>query len=170
MANGNAYPANLLDGNGKPILPAAQFVQFTDDTDQPGSGGGGGSVATETISTSTSSTDHTQVVSLSLSHSSGDTLLDYTDPTSPTFIASGTYLLISTLAIAGDVTFTANVGYIAGLSQVSIPPSPSADAYGTPVFLTVANAGDSVALQVDGTANTADLSFDGFGATLTKLG
>lgn len=44
MALGNAYPAITLDENGRQVDSTA-VVQFTDDTDQPGSGGGGGGLA-----------------------------------------------------------------------------------------------------------------------------
>lgn len=39
-APGSSYPVELLDKHGKPVLPQAKTLQFTDSTDQPGSGSG----------------------------------------------------------------------------------------------------------------------------------
>ena len=45
-APGQSYPAELLDAEGRPILPGATVIQFTDASIQPGSGGGGGGLPT----------------------------------------------------------------------------------------------------------------------------
>lgn len=41
MAEGQAYPAQLLQDNGE-TLSGIVGIQFTDNADQPGTGGGGG--------------------------------------------------------------------------------------------------------------------------------
>jgi hypothetical protein len=39
---GNSYPVELLGAASQPVLPQAVTLQFTDNTDEPGSGGGAG--------------------------------------------------------------------------------------------------------------------------------
>lgn len=103
------YPIEITDPDGS--VRIAGLADFIDPDNQPGV-----VTTSETVGFGGAAPSDGSTVNATWSHSSGAHLLDYTDPTAPTVIAAGIYLITGDAVMAVAVAATGAQIFLLGIN------------------------------------------------------